>query len=274
MENNNYPQYFKEQVSEVFKSENLKCISDDEVNYHALQLSLIELYRKKYFRNSQNEISIDNIEFIDDNQEEIQNEKLWKLYYDIEYCSSNLMLFTANLYLLRPTINNPLLEKIYDSDEVYYTYHQNFSDWNYSAIVSCCYEKLYNYWDRIGDVLALYLDLDIKNEHQITFAFVIDWLEKEKTFSSNENFMFLKFFKENEYKEFNKIRREVVHYNQFETTYRYDFIFKYKNNEEKIIEIWKWKKNMPEYFKKHLELSLLGYKHCVKFVEEHFNKNL
>jgi len=136
-------------------------------------------------------------------------------------------------------------------------------------LVIGCYEKLYNYWDRIGDVLALYLQLDIDNV-KINFASVIDCLDKKKIFSKNENFIFLKSFKEKQYKEFNAVRREVVHYNLFETNYKYDFN-KFKDDEQKIMEQWQWKKNMPEYFKNHLELSILGYKHCFKFVEEHFN---
>ncbi len=42
----------------------------------------------------------------------------------------------------------------------------------------------------------------------------------------------------------------------------------------KLIIYGSQKRNMPEYFKNHLELSVLGYKHCFKFIQEHFNKNL
>lgn len=280
MENRNYPQYIQEQISGVLIKENLKSIADDGENYFLSQDCLIGLYRKRFFLNYQSEISIGNFEvnneLFDDHKAEIQNEKIWKLSFDIKNCNDDLKLFLANLYLFKPYINNPTHDKktiSSISDLYFFSYNQNFSDWNYSSLVSCCFEKLYNYWDRIGDIIALYLNLDIV-ERVVGFETVIVNLDKKSIYSNDENFVFLKSFKETEFKEFNKFRKEVVHYNQFETTYRYDFIFKHQNNEEKIMEIWNWKKNMPEYFKNHLELSLLGYKHCFEFIKEHFNKNL
>lgn len=273
MEIRNYQRYIQEQILEVFKNENLISLADDET-YFPKQDSLIGMYRKRFFLNFQSEISVNNSEenneLFDYQTVEIQNEKIWKLSFDIKNCNDDLKLFLANLYLFHPYINNPTKEKRHIRGVVFHSYNQNFSDWNYSSLVSCCFEKLYNYWDRIGDIIALYLNLDI-NERFVGFETVIVNLERKGIYSNDENFVFLKLFKDTEFKEFNKFRKEVVHYNQFETTYRYDFIFKYNHNEEKINEIWKWKNNMPEYFKRHLELSLIGYKHCVKFIEENFN---
>lgn len=282
MQNISYPKYFQEKILEVLIKENLKSLADDEENYFSSQDYLISLYRKRYFLNYQSEISVGNFEvnneLFGEEKAEIQNEKICKLSFDIKNCNDDLKLFLANLYLFKPYINNPTHnKKIISSvpDFYYFSYNQNFSDWNYSSFVSCCFEKLYNYWDRIGDIISLYLNLfSEKDERKVTFVAVIDNLDRKGIYSNDENFKFLKSFKDNQFKDFNKTRKEVVHYNQFETTYRYDYIFKHQNDEEKIMEIWKWKKNMPEYFKKHLELSLLGYKHCIKFVKEHFNKNL
>ena len=282
MKNRNYPQYIQEQILEVLKKENLKSIADDKESYFLSQNHLIGLYGKRYFLHHQSEISSGNFEvnneLFDDDKAEIQNEKIWKLSFDIKNCNDDLKLFLANLYLFKPYINDPTLDKITIPsipDLYFFSYNQNFSDWNYCSLVSCCFEKLYNYWDRIGDIISLYLNVfSEKDERKITFASVIDNLDRKGIYSNDENFKFLKSFKDNQFKDFNKTRKEVVHYNQFETTYRYDFIFKHQNDEEKIMEIWKWKKNMPEYFKNHLEISLLGYKHCFKFIEEQFNKNL
>jgi hypothetical protein len=276
MENKNYPQYFEEQIFDVFKKENLKSLADDE-NYFPRQDFLISLYRERYFSNFQNEILFDNLEvnkeLFDEKKAEIQNEKIWKISFDIKNCNDDLKLFIANLYLFHPHINDPIKGKHRIGGRVLHSYNQNFSDWNYSSLVSCCFEKLYNFWDRIGDIIALYLNLDI-GERMVAFETVIVNLDKKEIYLNDENFVFLQSFREIEFREFNKMRKEVVHYNQFETTYRYDFIFKHINDEEKIKEIWKRKKNMPKYFKNHLRLSLIGYEHCIKFIEENFNKNL
>lgn len=275
MENKNYPEYFYEQILEVFKNENLKSIADDEDKYFISQNYLIDFYSKRYFRNFQNEISANNIEnnneLFDDEKAELQIEKIWKLSFDIKNCNDDLKLFIANLYLFKPHINNPTVGKYYVKGIVHHPYKQNFSDWNYCSLVSCCFEKLYNFWDRIGDIIALYLNLDI-GERLVAFETVIVNLDKKGIYSNDENFVFLKSFKEKQFKEFNKIRRQVVHYNQFETTYRYNFIFKCKDDEDKIYDLWKWKNDMPEYFKDHLALTIKGYMHCFEFIKEHFNK--
>jgi hypothetical protein len=272
MENKNYPQYIEEQIFEIFKAENLKSIADAE-NYFPSQDDLIGLYQKKYFKNFQENVMVENIELFDEKTTEIKNEKIWKLSFDIKNCNDDLKLFVAQLYIFRPNINNPNLEKTNLNGIIHYGYNQNFSDWNYSSIVSCCFEKLYNYWDRIGDIISLYLNVfNEKEERKIAFASVVDNLDKKEIYSNDENFKFLKSFKDNQFKDFNKTRKEVVHYNQFETTYRYSFMkFRVENNgEEKIMEIWEWKKNMPEYFKNQLELSLLGYDNCYNFIKNNF----
>ena len=63
---------------------------------------------------------------------------------------------------------------------------------------------------------------------------------------------------ENEFKEFNDHRKEVVHYYQFETTYQHEFLDN-SSDENEIKRLWEWKKNMPEYFKNHLKLSCDGF---------------
>jgi toxin ParE1/3/4 len=62
----------------------------------------------------------------------------------------------------------------------------------------------------------------------------------------------------NEFREFNKHRKEIVHYYQFETTYKHQLEENYRNEEE-IEKLWNWKNNMPSYFKSHLNLSCIGF---------------
>ena len=116
MKNRNYPQYIQEQILEVLKKENLKSIADDKESYFLSQNHLIGLYGKRYFLHHQSEISSGNFEvnneLFDDDKAEIQNEKIWKLSFDIKNCNDDLKLFLANLYLFKPYINDPTLDKI------------------------------------------------------------------------------------------------------------------------------------------------------------------
>jgi hypothetical protein len=226
-----------EEVSKFFSKENLVSLSDNDHLYKGLNIMEILHFDKI------------NPNFPTFNK--------FKNLSDLKNCNNDLKLLTANLYLYHPHINNPTIEyKIFKGEKIF-TYFQNGPDWIYSTFVSCCYEKLYNYWDRIGDTLAYYLDLDIP-EFKVTFHSVIDKMANIKIFESNPNFVFLKKFKENEYKEFNKHRKEVVHYYQFETTYKY-LVEENNTNEDEIKKLWDWKKNMPSYFKNHLYLSCEGF---------------
>jgi hypothetical protein len=47
---------------------------------------------------------------------------------------------------------------------------------------------------------------------------------------------------------------------------------KFKNDEFEINSQWKRKNEMPEYFKNHLELTILkGYVHCFEFIKSTLN---
>lgn len=228
--------HYKE-ISKFFEEQNLISLSDNEHVYNGMNtMDILTL-------------NIDNPKF--------KKFDKFKNLADLKNCNNDLKLLTANLYMYHPYINNPLDEYRYFEGKKVFTYFQNGPDWIYSTFVSCCYEKLYNYWDRIGDTLAYYLKLDIP-ESKVAFAMVIDKMIRMGDFNSISNFNFLKNFKETEFKEFNEHRKEVVHYYQFETTYKYLIETNYQNEKE-IEKLWNWKNEMPIYFKNHLKLSCEGY---------------
>lgn len=183
---------------------------------------------------------------------------------DLINCNNDLKLFTAHLFYYKPLINNPINEAYLIDGKFMSTYFQNGADWIYSSFVSSCYEKLYHFWDRIGDTLAYYLNVDIK-EDQINFPKVIEILTKRDVIKDNPYFKKLLNFKTNEFKEFNKHRKDNVHYYQFETTYRFEHAIN-SGDKEKIENLWKWKEEMPEYFKQHLKNSCEGYYNIYRLI--------
>lgn len=257
MKENSFEINFEKQIFKVFESHNLIGLSDLN-DYFRIHSEMIIKYREKYLMN--NTLSTEDIEK--------ENDYLLLLLSEIKNCNSDLKLFTAKLFIFQQNINNPTNEKVFILGKNETIYNQNFADWIYSAYVSCCYEKLYNFWDRIGDVLALYLKIDI-NEFRIGFHNVIKKIEQNENYSTDENFIFLKNFSNNQFKEFNDKRKKIVHYYQFETEYEYEINFK-TNDDDKIKDLWNWKNGMPEYFKTHLELSIKGYFHCFEFINMHF----
>ncbi|GBF22543.1 MULTISPECIES: Cthe_2314 family HEPN domain-containing protein [Arenibacter] len=180
-----------------------------------------------------------------------------KVFNDLLNCNNDLKYFVASLYCYLPYINNPLNEWTMFEGEKLFTYNQKGCDWLFSMNVSCSFEKLYNFWDRIGDVLGYYLEVDLA-EYQMNFAKCIDELNKRPELQNNTNFLELKEFRHGDFVEFNKHRKEIVHYYQFETTFR-DVLEENCRDEIKIKELWEWKKNMPDYFKNHLHMSCKAF---------------
>lgn len=72
-----------------------------------------------------------------------------------------------------------------------------------------CFEKLYNFWDRIGDLLNLCFQLNIA-PRRIYFGGVIPELKKSKG-NTSPSFNWLDDFSQNEYPNFNKERINIVH---------------------------------------------------------------
>lgn len=187
------------------------------------------------------------------------------ILWDLVNCLNDLKFFTANLLLYKEHINNPLKELIIDNGEfVTSSYFQNLFDRRYSIYITCSFEKSYNYWDRIGDVLHSHFPKSLKVK-QVDFSRIIDYLDKLNL--NNENLNWLILFKNNDYKKLNNYRREFVHYNQFESKYRYKHSINSTNIDE-LNTLFKEKLHFPEFFKNHLSICLEGYYNLFKFVED------
>lgn len=232
-------------LENIIEKENLISLSDNEYKYKNIEILKILNFDKT------------NTNFTKFDK--------FKNKTDLLNCNADLKLFTANLFLYLPFVNNPLKEFKLTKNGKSYTYFRKIEDMLYSTYVSCSFEKLYNFWDRVGDILAYHLELNIK-EHLVTFPKVIDTIKKSKKYDDNSDFKFLLEFRENQFKEFNNQRKVIVHYYQFDTTFKEEF-YNTNGNEKKIKELWEWKKNMPDYFKNHLILSCEGFYHLFKFLE-------
>lgn len=183
---------------------------------------------------------------------------------DIGFIHSDLIFTTGLLFALKPYINNPLKETVFLKGKEYSTYRQNMYDSFYSMYASVCFEKLYNFWDRIGDKIANEFPERFPNPKRVMFANVIDKLKEE--FETDENFKWLIDFRNRDFKDFNDKRKSVVHYEQIETKYK-ESIIENTGNMEKIKEIFLEKSTLPEFFKRHIGLSNSGIEKTYAFVK-------
>lgn len=139
------------------------------------------------------ETSVGNIPFKISTPEKLKEFDVFKNFRDLNMIIKDLKIFISNLYLYKPFINNPTKEHIYIGDTKQITYFQNEFDSQFMTYVSVCYEKIYNFWDRIGDRIWFYFDLQI-DQRDVYFPIVIKILETD--YKEDENFKwFIDFLK-------------------------------------------------------------------------------
>lgn len=233
---------YNKAVSEVYKSKSLVSLESNDFTYKNINILTCPSnsnYQEEKFNH-----------FIN----------LW----DLINCSNDLMYFTSQLFLHHNLINNPLEEFArFGNDKVLSLYHQNLYDRRYSISITCCFEKCYNYWDRIGDRIASFFPHLLKIR-QVDFVRIIDKIESSGI--ENENFQWLLHFKNNEYQELNNHRKNLVHYSQYEANFRYEHAMN-SSDKESLKRLWKEKSEFPEYFKSHLSFAVEGYYQMYKFLE-------
>lgn len=192
-----------------------------------------------------------------------------KMLEELRSCSDEIMYFTAQLYLYKPFINNPLSEEIsLGNDKYLFPNNQNLSAKKYFMYVNVVFEKLYNFWDRIGDLIASFFP-ELINPKKVFFATAIDIIPKE--YHSIEAFVWLKTFKENEYNELNNKRIQVVHYisPNTEDTANHLFILTDRNETEKWIT---QRYERTEYFKNQINCTIEGMYNTLTLLEKIENK--
>jgi len=186
----------------------------------------------------------------------------------IQSISPAIQFSLANVYLYFPGANNFLNERVRSGNQEYSTYSQTLEDRRFFYYINCTFEKLYNFWDRIGDMLNMGLDLKI-SERSVYFATVIEKLNE--TGIKSENYFKLKTFYETDYKDYlNRLRKLIVHYREKQTYFTFEWInsFVEENNYETISKLQKEKNELPGLLKDQLKLSNLGFELAVRLISE------
>lgn len=175
---------------------------------------------------------------------------------DIKLVSDEIVYFVANTYLYLPYINDPIKDRFkMDGSNYIYPNYQNMSSKRYDMYVDVAFEKIYNFWDRIGDLIAACLvpDLDLR---RIYFSTAIDNISQ--VFQNDENFDWLLNYRNNRYKSLNDTRKEVVHYFSSGTNFQHDHIFS-STDLDKLTEIIEERKSIPDFLKSCIYETIDGY---------------
>ncbi|MEI2759099.1 MAG: Cthe_2314 family HEPN domain-containing protein [Bacteroidia bacterium] len=188
-----------------------------------------------------------------------------KNFDDILFCSEEILYFTGSLYVYKPYINNPLDDAAYFSGRMVYPNYQNHYGKRYGMFGDIASQCVYNFWDRIGDMIAAFFP-DKINSTRVFFTTALDIIPPQ--FHSNENYIWLDNFRRTEYKEVNDRRKQVVHYTTIETDFKYQHLEKGSNDREAMEKIQAEREALPDYYKKHIDYSLEGMAKALLMLEE------
>jgi len=187
-----------------------------------------------------------------------------KLFNDLLFCSDEIQFFLANMYLYRPFINNPLRDVTIFNDEALYLNYPNLETSRYSMFGTTVSEKIYNYWDRIGDLIFLFFPTRLE-KRDVYFSKVIDIIPSE--FHNSTYYRWLKNFKDDGYSDLNSKRRYYVHY----TTDFAEFQHvhgKYPFDYQSIEELYNARIGLAEFYREHLYKTLEGFDKCLLLLSE------
>jgi hypothetical protein len=168
------------------------------------------------------------------------------------------------MYLYRPYLNNPVKDAFYSGDSMIFPNYQPLEATRYSMFSNVVVEKLYNYWDRIGDLIAEYFHTLIKSE-KVYFPRALDIIPL--AYQKYENFRWLKDFKEAEYKNLNHKRKQIVHYVTEDTQFK----FKHLNSsgeKEEMQKLFDDRFALADTFNIQLELTFTGFEKTLFLIEK------
>jgi hypothetical protein len=125
-------------------------------------------------------------------------------------------------------------------------------------------QSTYNYWDRIGDLIASFFP-DRIDLHRVFFPTAIDSIPEE--FRKNENYLWLKEFRETEYKNLNNLRKKIVHYTSIGTEYDSLHASSAFVDLDSMSDLQNKRLGWPEYFKAQIEFSIDGMSRTIQYLD-------
>ncbi len=180
------------------------------------------------------------------------------LWDDFFYISNDLVHFTSLIFLLRPLINV--------ATEEAGTYHQNWYDARYLSYASTLYSAIYNFWNRIGDLLNCFFETGLGDVNVYIGRVLNNFpsMHKDSTIFKQINRIYIERVRTFVYK-----RNENDHSQSVPTTH-FNRIILAKDNEQ--LEQKKLKLCLPDLFKEQINLAYQGFELALRLIEERGHK--
>jgi hypothetical protein len=186
---------------------------------------------------------------------------------DLVFISDEIYYFTAVLHLYAPYMNNPLKEAFNFDGTIVYPYNQNMEGKRFNMYANIVSEKCYNYWDRIGDLIASIFPTLFDTRRTYFVPTIIGVPERYK---QSSRYQWLYSFAMNEYREMNRLRKDVVHTLSLDTLLKSRFLDSVTNKNETEV-LMEERSKLPNFFNCHISHTIEGFDRAVSFVEEVLN---
>ncbi|MFA7193795.1 MAG: Cthe_2314 family HEPN domain-containing protein [Candidatus Paceibacterota bacterium] len=189
----------------------------------------------------------------------------------INSISSDVRYSLTNAYIYFPHTNNFVKEVMpFGSTGVKApTYFKTMGDKRFFYYVNTSFEKLYIFWDRIGDILALAFNLNIP-ERSVYFSTVVRNLDDQ--LDKSKHGVWLRNFYDEEYEKIlNRLRVKIVHYRQKDSYFFTEWLKlagNYSENSERLAELQREKEELLPMLKRQVELANEGFEHMIRFIAE------
>lgn len=181
---------------------------------------------------------------------------IFKIHDEFDFITKELKYLTGLLFLLRPHINNTY----FDSGE----YLQTNEDHRYLMFANFGLQSIYNFWDRIGDILFLFFTTGLKHD-QVYFGRVMNNISSQ--WHQNQTYIMLKNLYEHEVKTFLNSRHDAVHNFHLECKFYWSNI-EFYDNLEKLKEINEEKSSFPEKMNNSLTNCVNAFKLTIDLICE------
>jgi hypothetical protein len=233
---------FNEQIINTYGELGLAHLSQRNINGKTSNVAFSEVLRKKK--------ELSRLPYSD-----------FKIHDEFDFISLDLKYVTAILYYLQPFIVNTR-----NTDGMY---HQNLADKRYLMYANFGYQTIYNFWDRIGDLLHLYYETGLSQE-KVYLGRVLTNMKDPYNMDrhyvkTNSSYIELKEMYDNVLKPFIDERNDAVHHFQLESKYFWGNI-QYFDDEENRNKLDDEKQSYPEFMRNHLELFHKGFQLAIELI--------
>ena len=223
-----YFEEFNEEIFAVYERESLLTLSKVMVGEKRLASTMYDTVMKK--------VNIHPLPY-----------SMFKLEDEMNFITKDVKYITGVLFYLRPFI--------IDTEESGGRYNQNLADRRFLMYANFGLQSIYNFWDRIGDLLHLYFEtgLDINS---VYFGRVLNNIKP--IHKTSPSYIELNDIYNNELSAFLGERHTAVHHYQLEAQY-YWAALENRTNDIERAKFNDAKHALPEKFRHHLNLCFKGY---------------